>query len=141
MRERATTTALLGLRPIAAPADERFASFAAVIRRVPPGRVVTYGLVAELAGYPRCARQVGHFLRHAADERLPWHRVINARGGLSPRGDGESVDEQRRRLLAEGVPFSPAGLVDLGAALWCGEEGTSRRTARAADDHEARERS
>ncbi|MCA9523425.1 MAG: MGMT family protein [Myxococcales bacterium] len=105
---------------MAATSAERFASFEAVIRCVPRGRVVTYGQVAELAGFPRCARQVGRFLRQSEDERLPWHRVVNARGGLSPRGDGSSLEEQRQRLEAEGVRFASTGLVDLRRARWSG---------------------
>ena len=92
----------------------------AVVRRVPAGRVTTYGDVAALAGMPRQARLVGYALhalpRHTA---VPWHRVVNASGGISvgrARPGGEI--EQRRRLEAEGVAFGASGKVDLKQYRW-----------------------
>jgi methylated-DNA-protein-cysteine methyltransferase-like protein len=85
-----------------------------VVRRIPPGRVATYGQVAALVGTPRGARAVGWALRaldEAAAARIPWHRVVNALGGISPR-PGLSPQVQRRRLRAEGVRFV-RGHVDL----------------------------
>lgn len=86
-----------------------------VVRHIPVGRVATYGQVAALAGTPRAARAVGWALR-ALDEgaaaRVPWHRVVNAAGAISPR-PGLSPEIQRRRLRAEGVRFVN-GHVDLG---------------------------
>ena len=86
-----------------------------VVRHIPVGRVATYGQVAALAGTPRAARAVGWALR-ALDEkaaaRVPWHRVVNAAGAISPR-PGLSPEIQRRRLRAEGVRFVD-GHVDLG---------------------------
>ena len=85
-----------------------------VVRRIPRGQVATYGQVALLAGTPRGARAVGWALR-ALDERtaasVPWHRVVNAAGGISPR-PGVSPEVQRRRLRAEGVRFRK-GQVDM----------------------------
>lgn len=73
-----------------------------MVASIPRGRVTSYGTVAELAGLPRGARRVGLCLaRLPADSRLPWHRVVNARLALSPRGGGEA--EQQQRLAAEGV--------------------------------------
>ena len=73
-----------------------------VIFHIPPGRVTTYGEVAERAGLPRAARLVGTTLRTLPDDsRLPWHRVVNSQGCISIIG--ASADEQRQRLLAEGV--------------------------------------
>lgn len=86
-----------------------------VVRRIPAGRVATYGQVAALAGTPRAARAVGWALRAldaAAAARVPWHRVVNAAGAISPR-PGLSPEIQRRRLRAEGVRFV-RGHVDLG---------------------------
>jgi len=84
------------------------------VRRIPRGRVATYGQVAALAGTPRGARAVGWALRALRGRqaaRVPWHRVVGAGGRLSPRaGGGES--RQRARLVAEGVAFH-AGRVDL----------------------------
>lgn len=74
-----------------------------MVASIPRGRVTSYGTVAELAGLPRGARQVGRCLaRLPADSRLPWHRVVNARLALSPWGGGGEA-EQQQRLQAEGV--------------------------------------
>ena len=77
-----------------------------VVRRIPKGRVATYGQIAELAGIPGHPRQVGYAL-HAltGDESVPWHRVINAKGEVSPRGDGMVVNLQKSLLKGEGVEF------------------------------------
>lgn len=90
-----------------------------VVRRIPAGRVATYGAVARLAGMPGAARQVGWAL-HAVDagDDLPWHRVINARGEVSRRGAKEVEDLQRARLEAEGVVFDGRGRVDLERFGW-----------------------
>jgi methylated-DNA-protein-cysteine methyltransferase-like protein len=89
----------------------------AVVRRIPRGRVATYGQVAALAGFPRQPRFGGYALRHA-DEEIPWHRVVNARGELSPRAESESVRVQRARLVAEGVRFDDRGRIDLKRYGW-----------------------
>ncbi|MEM6994792.1 MAG: MGMT family protein [Myxococcota bacterium] len=88
----------------------------AVVRQCPPGYVTTYGQVATLLGSPRVARQVGYAMAGAsnADDDVPWHRVINAQGAISDRGDFGRVEEQRARLEAEGVEFNDRGRVDLG---------------------------
>ncbi|HKD03491.1 MAG TPA: MGMT family protein [Terriglobales bacterium] len=76
-------------------------SIAAAIRRIPRGKVSTYGAVARAAGYPRGARLVARVLREAFD--LPWQRVLGAGGQIKLQG--ESAAEQRFRLQAEGVTF------------------------------------
>jgi len=79
-----------------------FARIHAVIRRIPRGKVATYGAVARAAGFPGASRQVVWALR--ASQGLPWHRVLGAKGKiLLP---GENGMEQRFRLEAEGVTFS-----------------------------------
>lgn len=84
------------------------------VRRIARGRVATYGDVAAAAGYPGRARHVGKALQALPEEtRVPWHRVINSQGGISARGDGSGEAEQRLLLEREGVPFTPAGRVDL----------------------------
>ncbi len=90
------------------------------MRRIPKGRVATYGQIAELADLPRQARQVGYAL-HAlpSGSRVPWHRVVNARGEISPRAvPGSSEPLQRALLEAEGIPFSPSGRIDLTHHRW-----------------------
>jgi methylated-DNA-protein-cysteine methyltransferase-like protein len=72
------------------------------IRRIPKGKVSTYGDVARAAGFPGCARQVVWALRGSA-RGLPWHRVVGAKGKISL--PGENGLEQRFRLEAEGVVF------------------------------------
>lgn len=87
-----------------------------VVAAIPEGRVSTYGEVAAFAGLPRQARRVGRTLSELpAASRLPWHRVVRADGRIAPRGAGE--DEQRRRLMAEGIPVH-GQRVDLGQYRW-----------------------
>ncbi len=90
----------------------------AILRRIPRGRVVTYGLVAALAGNHRAARQVAWILHaSSARDRLPWHRVINRRGRISlPRLRG--YERQQELLEAEGVRLGPDGRIDLRRFLW-----------------------
>lgn len=79
----------------------------AVVRRIPRGRVATYGQVARLAGFPGAARQVAWALRGAPPSAgLPWQRVLGAGGKI--RLPGPAGAEQRLRLEAEGVAFAGA---------------------------------
>jgi methylated-DNA-protein-cysteine methyltransferase-like protein len=81
--------------------------------------VATYGQIAALAGLAGHARQVGYALSALEDDRVPWHRVINARGEISPRGlTSDGRGEQRRRLEAEGVDFDERGRVSLARYRW-----------------------
>ena len=73
-----------------------------LVRTIPRGRVATYGQIAAWLGRPRAARAVGQALQ-GCPESLPWHRVVNARGGISARARVASVLTQRLRLEAEGV--------------------------------------
>jgi len=99
-------------------ATGRWARIYAVVRRIPRGRVATYGQVAKLAGLPGHARQVGYAL-HAlpGDSSVPWHRVINAGGGVSRRADPGWDELQRQCLEREGVRFE-AGRVQLQRYRW-----------------------
>ncbi|MAG33395.1 MAG: methyltransferase [Deltaproteobacteria bacterium] len=90
-----------------------------VVRRIPQGRVATYGQVAALSGSPGAARQVGWALAALSpDDHVPWHRVINARGEISTRGEREIEDLQRALLESEGVVFDRRGRVDLARFGW-----------------------
>ena len=90
-----------------------------VVRRIPEGRVSTYGQVAALAGMPRAARQVGYALNAlSGDEDVPWHRVINAKGEISARGERAFADLQRALLESEGVDFDRRGRIDLETYGW-----------------------
>jgi methylated-DNA-protein-cysteine methyltransferase-like protein len=96
-----------------------FSRILAVVRRIPHGRVATYGQVAALAGLPRHARHVGYALHGLpAGTPLPWHRVLNARGGISLRPWDGGADTQRLRLAAEGVRFDARGRVPLDRYGW-----------------------
>lgn len=92
----------------------------ATVRRVPPGRVATYGQVAKLTG--RCgARQVGYALSALRDgDDVPWQRVINSQGRISVRSSGGHDELQRILLEEEGVEFSLDGRVDLARFGWNG---------------------
>ncbi len=92
----------------------------AVVRRIPRGRVATYGQVAWVAGLPRQARLVGYALHAAAESGgVPWHRVVNAQGGISARTDGPGAAVlQRLRLEQEGVGFDGRGRVSLERYGW-----------------------
>jgi methylated-DNA-protein-cysteine methyltransferase-like protein len=100
-------------------AESLYARIWAVVRKIPPGKVATYGQVAALAGMPRHARQVGyamHALPSGSD--VPWHRVVNARGEVSPRAVAEWADIQRQLLEGEDVYADARGRIDLRAHGW-----------------------
>lgn len=101
-------------------ADARRERFYAVIRKIPRGRVATYGQVARLAGLPRHARHVGHALFGLSDgSDVPWQRVLNSKGELSLAGPAPHLAAQQRALLErEGVRFEPSGRVSLKRFGW-----------------------
>lgn len=91
----------------------------AVVRRIPRGRVATYGQVAALAGRAGQARQAGYAMHTLPDgSDVPWHRVINARGEISARSVPFHEPLQRALLEAEGVGFDRRGRVDLERFRW-----------------------
>lgn len=92
----------------------------AVVRRIPRGRVATYGQVAVLAGKPGHARQVGYAMYALPDgSDVPWQRVVNARGEISLRSEpGWHEGWQRHLLEEEGVTFDEHGRIDLAAFGW-----------------------
>jgi methylated-DNA-protein-cysteine methyltransferase related protein len=78
----------------------------AAVKRIPRGRVSTYGAIAEVAGLPRRARLVGTVLRQTpATKTLPWFRVINSGGRISLPTGSDAYAKQRRKLEGEGVIF------------------------------------
>jgi len=97
-----------------------YARIYAVVRKIPRGRVATYGQVARLAGLPGHARQVGYAMAALKDGmRVPWHRVINAQGKVSLRRAGPGAGVRQRQLLErEGVEFGPRGSVSLDRYRW-----------------------
>jgi len=98
-----------------APFSERVKQ---LIRDIPSGRVATYGQIAALAGNHRASRQVAWLLHSSSrKDNLPWHRVINSRGGISlPAGAG--FEEQRILLQAEGIGVDSQGRIPLSRYLW-----------------------
>lgn len=90
----------------------------ACVKNIPSGNVATYGQIAKLV-HASGPRQVGYALSSTPDDlKIPWHRVINAKGELSVRSDGEASNEQRQRLLAEGVVPNTSGKIDLQRYRW-----------------------
>ena len=113
--------------------DDFFDRVYHVVRRIPPGRVTTYGAVARALGSPRAARGVGWALRAVAREpggalAVPCHRVVNREGALTGRMHFETPTVMEERLRVEGVPFIAEHQVDLAAALWT--PGDERRATR-----------
>jgi methylated-DNA-protein-cysteine methyltransferase-like protein len=89
-----------------------------LIADIPHGRVATYGQIAACAGNHRASRQVAWLLHSSSrKDNLPWHRVINSRGGISlPIGGG--FEEQKMALEAEGIVLDQKGRVNLSRYLW-----------------------
>ncbi len=92
-----------------------------IVRRIPEGRVMTYGQLAEILGEGYTARTVG-FVMHTAEDKDPWHRVINSQGACSTGRVLLPPDKQQRMLEAEGVHFDARGRCDLGRYRWTPEE-------------------
>jgi methylated-DNA-protein-cysteine methyltransferase related protein len=95
-----------------------------LLRRVPPGHVVTYGQVAALLGFPRRARAVGRAVRECPLD-VPWHRLVNAQGGISPRRRMSGMLTQRIRLEQEGIRLR-GGRVALRRHQWQPSAGPRR---------------
>lgn len=88
-----------------------------LVRRIPFGRVMTYGQIAELFGDGYTPRTVG-FVMHSSGETTPWHRVINAQGACSTGGVVLPHDKQQRMLQAEGIQFDKRGRCNLETYIW-----------------------
>lgn len=104
----------------AAKAPDTWSRVYAIVRKIPRGRVASYGQVAVLAGLPRQARLVGYAL-HALmpGTNVPWQRVINSQGRISlPIGGNGGGALQARLLRREGVTVSPSGKIDLDRFGW-----------------------
>ena len=98
--------------------------FWSVVRRIPAGRVATYGQIARMAGLPGYARQVGWALSALPEERadeVPWQRVVNARGEISQRSEPGRDGLQRLLLEEEGVELDVRGRIDLRRFGWAGD--------------------
>lgn len=88
----------------------------AAVRRIPPGRVATYGDIAALAGSPRAHRAVGNIMRECRDPGLPCHRVIGAGGALG--GYGGNLHLKRQLLRHEGIQVVESRIRGFAAVRW-----------------------
>lgn len=95
-----------------------------VVRRIPRGKVTTYGQIARLLGNPHLSQVVGFALHvnPAPGDVIPCHRVVNRFGGLAEAFAFGGINRQRRLLEAEGVTFTEEGNVDLRRHMWYGGE-------------------
>ena len=89
-----------------------------IVCQVPYGQVATYGQIAELAGIPGQARQVGYALSALHEADVPWHRVINARGTISPRNNSDFEAYQQTLLESEGIEFDENNRILLSQYQW-----------------------
>lgn len=99
----------------------------AVVRRIPPGKVSSYGRIAQMLGRPRAARAVGYALNALKDKRqasnfvpVPWQRVVNSAGRISTTNRELSANRQADLLRQEGVAVSPELTINLNTYLWDG---------------------
>jgi O-6-methylguanine DNA methyltransferase len=111
-------------RPLKAPAAPFAMRVLSVVRRIPPGRVATYGEVAAMAGRPRAARAVGNIMRTCARLDVPCHRVIAAGGKLGGYGGREMM--KRALLVAEGVTVAGGRVRELNRVSWHGQRPKAR---------------
>lgn len=93
-----------------------------IVRQIPPGRVMTYGQIADILGEGYTARTVGYVMHGADTETVPWQRVINSKGSCSTGRMTMPVNLQQQMLEAEGVEFNEKGRCDLKRYLWLSEE-------------------
>ena len=93
-----------------------FARVQQLVKRIPKGRVATYGQLSRLIGGRLTPVGVGWAIRAAAEGTIPWQRVVNASGGISTDREHEGL--QRAMLESEGVRFDAAGTIDLARFAW-----------------------
>jgi methylated-DNA-protein-cysteine methyltransferase-like protein len=89
------------------------------VSKVPYGSVCTYGTIAELAGYPKAAREVGRVMSRVPRElKLPCHRIVNAKGTLAPDYAFGGQEKQRELLEAEGITFIGEDTINMKQHVW-----------------------
>lgn len=93
-----------------------------IVRRIPKGRVMTYGQIAEILGEGYTARTIGYVMHAADEETTPWQRVINAQGACSTGRVILPPDKQQRLLESEGIAFDARGRCDLNRYRWTPNE-------------------
>ncbi len=93
-----------------------------VVKRIPKGKVATYGQIAMLAGSPRASRAVGYALHfNPSPDTIPCFRVVNRFGALAPAFAFGGIEEHARRLLADGIEVDEDYTVDLDKYIWDGK--------------------
>lgn len=93
----------------------------ALVKKVPKGKVTSYGRIAALLGKPRAARAVGYALNALSkgqEQKIPWQRVINSQGKISFRGDTGRSILQKKMLEDEGIKFDSTESIDLKVFGW-----------------------
>jgi methylated-DNA-protein-cysteine methyltransferase-like protein len=103
------------------PLSETYRRIYAIVKKIPRGKVASYGQVARLCGMERHARLVGYALHALKDDnvhKVPWQRVINAKGYVSLRDPPYAASLQQRILESEGVMFDAQGRVDMKKFGW-----------------------
>ena len=97
-----------------------------LIKKIPEGKVTTYGFIAAIAGNPQAARQVARILHSCSrKDNLPWHRVVNRNGQISLK-PFNGYDVQKQKLESEGVVFDEADTIDFEKFLWLPQTGSIR---------------
>jgi len=104
------------VHPRQSASNNSFSRIYALTRKIPRGKVATYGQIARALGMPRGARTVGWAMHDCPDD-VPWHRVVNAQGKISTRPTLGFI-AQRARLKAEGVRFDREGKINLKKFGW-----------------------
>lgn len=89
-----------------------------IVRQIPPGRVMTYGQIAEILGEGYTGRTVGYVMHGSDTESVPWQRVINSQGACSTGQMTMPVNLQQNMLESEGVVFNGSGKCDLSVSMW-----------------------
>lgn len=104
----------------------------AIVRRIPRGRIATYGQVAALSGYPGAARAVGTALARLPTHLqalVPWQRVVSS-AGVSRQRSPEDASTQRELLRSEGIAVQTSGKIDMRRHQWSGSMTQRRGIAR-----------
>lgn len=100
----------------------------ALIRKVPAGKIATYGQIAKLAGKPQGARGVAWILNSSSKaHKLPWQRILNSSGKISFPVDSAEYRKQRKLLENEGIVFGDKGQIDLKKFQWKKEVKPSKK--------------
>ncbi|MDX1960412.1 MAG: MGMT family protein [Leptospiraceae bacterium] len=103
------------------PSPSFYQSVFHLVKKIPKGKVISYGGIAYLLGNPRAARAVGYALNSLQkhpDQEVPWHRVINSQGKISFKGDTLRAKMQRILLEKEGIEFDSNDKIDFNVYGW-----------------------